>query len=538
MEPREKQKTGPSDAPPAGMPDKDGRDPAVDEPSDAPPQAVRGRSPDPVHPRAEVAVALNPNQTHDFLGGASRALASTLDYESTLLTVAGMALPYLGSWSIVDVATDEGGMRRVGIIHPDPRKQEHAQRLGSSWPPHRDDPLGLPRAMVTRRSDVVPRVTDEMLVHVARSDENLAHLRALGIGSILVVPLIAREHVLGAITFISADVGHQYTEADIELAEDVAARCAMALDNARLFRTVEAARAEAHEARSRAAQLNEQLVISSIRQQELAEEARDANLAKSKFLTMMSHEIRTPINGIIGYADLIAHEISGPTTPKQREYLARMKASSDHLITLIDEVLDFAKLESGRLQLDRDRFPACESVAAAVAMIMPQARSVAIDVRIECVEPNAFFLGDEDRVRQILVILLSNALKFTDRGGRVTLRCGTTLKPDPTATLLQGGPWTFILVEDTGVGIAAKDQAAVFDAFVQVGSDEAQKKGTGLGLAIAREFARRMGGDLTLASELGEGARFTLWLQGVADPGGEGGGEGERERAEGANEVG
>jgi len=503
---------------PAGRADTGERAPAADGPPDASAEPTPGGSPYPSHPRTGVDAALRPNQSYAFLAGASRALAASMDYEPTLLTVAGMALPYLGSWSIVDVATEDGGMRRLGIIHPDPQKQERARLLGSSWPPRRDDPLGLPRAMITRQSEVVPQVTDEMLVRVARSEENLEHLRSLGIGSVLVVPLIAHDHVLGAITFISADVGHQYTEADIELAEDVAARCAIALDNVRLFRIAETARADAQKAQARAAQLNEQLIISSIRQQELAEEARDANRAKSQFLSMMSHEIRTPINGIVGYTGLLELEISGPTTPKQREYLARMKASSEHLITLVDEVLAFAKLESGRLEFSRERFPASECAEAAVAMIMPQARAAAIDVRLQSPDPSVVILGDDDRVRQILVILLSNAIKFTDRGGHVTVQCGTKHEPAPTAMLPRGGPWTFILVEDTGIGIAPKDHDAVFNAFVQVGSDEAQKMGTGLGLAIAREFARRMGGDLTLSSELGKGARFTLWLPGTDTP--------------------
>ena len=172
-----------------------------------------------------------------FLSRVSQYLAESLDYERTLLAVAGMALPYLGSWCIVDVVEADGSMRRLGIVHPDPVKQEYASRLTKGWPPHRDDALGLPQAERSRASEVIPQVSDEMLVEVARSEGNLRDLRALGIGSVVVVPLIARGTVLGAITFVSADVGHQYTEADLALAEDLAARCAIAIDNARLSET-------------------------------------------------------------------------------------------------------------------------------------------------------------------------------------------------------------------------------------------------------------------------------------------------------------
>ncbi len=338
-----------------------------------------------------------------WLARASQCLAASLDYENTLVTVAGMALPYLGSWCIVDVLEADGSMRRLGIIHPDPLKEERARRLKEGWPPGRDDPIGLPGVIRSRATELIPAVSDEMLVDLAISEENLRDLRALGIGSVVVVPLIARDNVLGAITFVSADVGHQYTQTDVELAEDLAARCSIALDNARLFRDLEAAR-------KGAAQLNEQLILSGIRQQELAEEARDANHAKSRFLATMSHEIRTPLTSIVGYTDLLKMGVAGPMTSEQKKYLARVKASSDHLIGLIDDILDLSKVESDRMILDREAIAAQESVSAAIVLIEPQARSAGVGLETECPDASNFYLGDPDRVRQILVILLSNAL--------------------------------------------------------------------------------------------------------------------------------
>ena len=445
-----------------------------------------------------------------FLADASHYLAASLDYENTLVTVAGMALPYLGSWCIVDVVEADGSMRRLGITHPDPQKEERARRLKEGWPPGRDDPIGLPRVIQSRATELIPAVTDDMLVDFAISEDNLQDLRALGIGSVVIVPLIARKNVLGAITFVSADVGHQYTERDVGLAEDLAARCSIALDNARLFRDLEAAR-------KGAAQLNERLVVSSIRQQELAEEARDANQAKSRFLATMSHEIRTPLNAIVGYTDLLEAEVPGPLTSKQKTYLARMKSSSDHLIGLIDDILDLAKVESGRMILDRKTIAAGESISAAIALVEPQARSADVHLETRCPAAGSFYVGDEDRVRQILVILLSNAVKFTDADGSITVSCGTSGTPDPAATLAGDGPWTFIRVKDTGVGISASEAETVFQPFVQVDPGNTRKQGgAGLGLAIGLELARRMGGDLTLESVSGEGSCFTLWLPGAA----------------------
>ena len=455
-----------------------------------------------------------------FLAESSRCLADSLDYEATLRTVARLALPFLGSWCIVDLVESDGSMRRLAVVHPDPHKQELAAGLTKSWPPGRDDPLGAPRAVRTGEIEVIPFVDDEMLVAVARDDENLRTLRALGIGSVIVVPLIARGTVLGALTLVSSETGHQYAQPDLELAGDLGARCAMAIDNARLHR-------DARSAGALAAQMNQRLVIASIREQELAERAqelgdearklsevaREANRAKSQFLSSMSHEIRTPLNAIIGYMDLLDLEIAGPLTPGQSHYLARVRASSAHLLKLIEDVLDLAKVEAGRMDVKDDAASAAAAISAAVGLVEPQAGAAGIIIDYR--EGHADrYMGDEDRVRQILINLLANAVKFTERGGRVTVTCGTTHEPDAEAQLSGEGPWVFIRVADTGMGIAPDMRDSVFRAFVQTEQGLTRRRdGTGLGLTISRELARRMGGELTLRSVEGEGSCFTLWLR-------------------------
>jgi signal transduction histidine kinase len=462
-----------------------------------------------------------------FLAESSRRLASSLDYEATLGSVAALALPFLGSWCIVDLVEPDGSMRRVAIVHPDPDMQPLAARLVASWPPARDDPLGAPLAVRTRAIQVIPFVDDRMLVSVARDEENLRTLRALGIGSVIVVPLIARDQVLGALTLVSAKSGHQYGPGDIELAEDLGTRCAMAIDNARLHR-------DARSAGALAAQMNQRLVIASIREQELAEraqelgdearklaaEARDANLAKSQFLSTMSHEIRTPLNAIIGFTDLFDLELAGPLTPVQSHYLARIRASSAHLLKLIEDVLDLAKVEAGRMDVRDESASAADAISAAVGLVEPQAGAAGIIIDYREGHTDGY-RGDEDRVRQILVNLLANAVKFTERGGRVTVTCGTTNHPAADARVSGEGPWVFIRVADTGIGITPQMQDSVFVAFVQTEQGLTRRRdGTGLGLTISRELARRMGGDLTLESAEGEGSCFTLWLRSASSDAG------------------
>lgn len=185
-----------------------------------------------------------------FLVEATRLLAGSLDVETTLATVARLSLPHLGSWCMVDLM-EAGHMRRLAIIHPDPDKQALAEQLLEGWPPLRDDPLGVPSAMRTRRSQVVFPVTDEMLIAAARSPRNLAILRALEIGSFVTIPLLARGDVLGAITYVSPNHGDSFTELDLVLGEDLAARIATAIDNSRLMRHAQRALAAAELAEER-----------------------------------------------------------------------------------------------------------------------------------------------------------------------------------------------------------------------------------------------------------------------------------------------
>jgi signal transduction histidine kinase len=458
-----------------------------------------------------------------FVAETSRCLAASLDYESTLRTVAGLALPFLGSWCIVDVVEADGSMRRIAVVHPDPRKRELAAGLAKSWPPARDDRLGAPHAVRTRQIEVIPHVDDDMLVAVARDEDNLRVLRGLGIGSVIVVPLIARGNVLGALTLVSAEGGRPYSPTDIDLAEDLGSRCAIAIDNARLHR-------QARSAGALAAQMNQRLVIASIREQELAERAeelaeqarsfaeiaREANLAKSRFLSSMSHEIRTPLNAIIGFTSLLDLEVAGPLTADQSHYLSRVRASSTHLLKLIDDVLDLAKVEAGRMDVKHEKAQAASVMSSAVGLVEPQASAAGIIFDHMDLNTDAY-LGDEDRVRQILLNLLANAVKFTEPGGRVTVTCGTTHDPDPEAVLAAEGSWLYIRVADNGMGIAPQMQESVFEPFMQSDVGLTRKRdGTGLGLTISRELARRMGGDLTLRSTEGEGSCFTLWLRSAA----------------------
>ena len=441
-----------------------------------------------------------------FLAEASRRMAASLDYESTLTAIAGMSSSYFDAWVIVDVVDDEGELRRLTVQHPDPDKQEAARAFRERYRPLPDDLPDVTSVVREGRAVAASDISADALAEHARDHEQLALVDTLGMQAFLSVPMVAHGSVWGAITYVAPQEGRRFGESEREMAEDLASRAAMAIESARLHRTANAARVEVDAA------------IGA---------AEEAGRRKSEFLATMSHEFRTPLNAILGYAQLLDMGVLGPTTPAQNAHLERLQASARHLLQLVDDVLDVAKADADRLDVRQDVLMTGASVVAASALVHPQATAKGIRLfDLNHNSPGAAYVGDERRVRQILVNLLSNAVKFTPPGGEVTVICGAMDEPDPGAQLGEresapseaeapsgSRPWAYIRVADSGPGIAPQFMSRLFEPFVQADSALTREKGgTGLGLAISRRLARRMGGDITVRSKVGAGAVFTLWL--------------------------
>jgi PAS domain S-box-containing protein len=294
----------------------------------------------------------------------------------------------------------------------------------------------------------------------------------LGVASAAFVPLIAGGETAGVISF-AFERPRVFTDEEQAFLLTLGRQAALAVERARLFEAERAARAEAER----------------------------ANRGKSEFLAMMSHELRTPLNAIGGYVELIEMGIRGPVSAEQREDLHRIQNSQRHLLGLINEVLNYAKIETGTVRYDLDQVRLGDVLESTEHLIAPQAAAKEIELILAPCKPELVVRVDAEKTRQIFVNLLSNAIKFTDRGGRVDLSCA--VEADQVR----------VQVRDTGIGISAEHIDRIFDPFVQVRSDLTRTaEGTGLGLAISRDLARGMGGELTARSRLGEGSIFTLML--------------------------
>jgi PAS domain S-box-containing protein len=229
-------------------------------------------------------------------------------------------------------------------------------------------------------------------------------------------------------------------------------------------------------------------------------QAEEANQVKASFLAAMSHELRTPLNAIGGYADLLLTGIGGALSPQQQQYLERIRNSQQHLLAIINDILNFSRIEAGRLTVEVAPVSLQEVVSAVVPMIEPQA--VVKKIRVEQGDfAGAVVCGDQSKIEQILLNLMSNAVKFTHSGGTISIVCE------------QRGDRYELGVRDTGIGIPDEEIDAIFQPFVQVGrSLTSKQEGTGLGLAISSELAKAMGGDLRVESKIDEGSIFTLSL--------------------------
>jgi signal transduction histidine kinase len=398
------------------------------------------------------------------------ALSSALTNEDVARVVLDEAMPAFDASSawIVEMVPGTGILETIGMrgLRPD---------LSASLP-HADRDSRTATAEVARTGEPMFLNVGRPEEWAARFPDSAGFIAGHGFGMLAALPLIFAGAPQGAMTF--GLPARELPEEERAAMLAFAAQCAQALERARLLASERALRARADE----------------------------ANRAKSEFLATMSHELRTPLNAIGGYSELIELGIHGPVTPEQTRALDRIRRSQRHLLGLINDVLNFARIEAGHVTLELSAVPVRETLAVLDTLIAPQVQRKQLAFAYDAGACEMTARADAEKVQQILLNLLSNAIKFTEPGGRITLSCAAD----------DGS--VYIRVSDTGRGVPADKLERIFEPFVQLDAGPTRAhEGTGLGLAISRDLARAMQGELTVESRVGEGSTFTLRL--TRDPG-------------------
>jgi signal transduction histidine kinase len=400
-----------------------------------------------------------------FLARASDLLASSLDYETTLTTVAQLAVPEIADWCAIDIVDESSTTRRLAVAHVDAAKVELAHEFRRQYPPNPATDA-IERVIRTGRTDWLHEIPPELIARAARDPAHLAMMRELGLRSYIIAPLRTHDRILGAISFVRSE--SRFSESDVSFSEELARRAAVAIENARLYG-----------------------------------DARAANQAKDDFLATLSHELRTPMTAVLGWARMLQ---MGLSPEESREAVQAIEKSASVQMQLIEDILDMSRIMAGKLRINRAPVDLREITEAALATVRPAAAVKNIEIFTSYPPQLPPVSGDSGRLQQVIWNLLVNAVKFTSARGTIVMRVSCTAET------------VSIAVKDTGVGIDREFLPHVFERFRQQDSSTTRAHGgIGIGLAIVRHLVELHGGRITAESEgRGTGATFTVDLPALA----------------------
>ncbi len=403
-----------------------------------------------------------------FLAEASKVLGEQLDVSGTLQKVAALAVPQFADWCAVDLLGEDGSLRRVAVAHADPAKVELARELHRRYPPDPGARVGAWNVLRTRRPELLPDIPDSLLQETVKDPELLRVVRDLGLRSYLGVPLVVRDEVLGVFTFVLAESGRRYGPDDLRLAEDLAYRVAIALENARLYG-----------------------------------ELKEADRRKDEFLAMLSHELRNPLAPIRNALHLM--KLPGANSEAVEHARQMTERQVAHMVRLVDDLLDVSRIMQGKVELRKEPAELAGVIASAVETAQPVIDAAGQQLLVSVPDEPLRLEADPVRLAQAIGNLLHNAAKFSQRAGRIWLTAGR-----------EGGE-AVVRVRDEGAGIHPDLLPSIFDLFVQGDrSLERSQGGLGIGLTLVRKLIEQHGGTVTAHSAgPGKGSEFVVRLPGL-----------------------
>jgi len=401
-----------------------------------------------------------------FLVQSGELLARTLDFEATLKQVAELLVPKLADCCLIHLRGPADTIEVAAISHVHPDKARSLRELYQRYPPRLDAPHGSGRVIRTGRPELLSTIPDDVRLLLARNDEHLKRLRDLDFTSALIVPLRAHERVLGCITLGMSESGRHVGERELAFTEELARLAALALENAKLYRT-----------------------------------ARQATQARDEVLGIVAHDLRSPLSAISMSAQLIErHFQQGKTGRSTQDMVVLIQRMAQRMGRLVEDLLDISRLEAGQLSVILLDWPPGPLVSEALEQVRATATGLSLHTDVADALPEV--RADRHRVIQVLCNLLGNAVKFTPEGGHIT------------AGVRAEGDMLRFWVTDTGPGIAPEHQPHLFNRFWQARRDD--PRGAGLGLAICKSLVEAHGGRIGVESTPGQGSTF--WFSLVAAP--------------------
>lgn len=398
-----------------------------------------------------------------FLAEASKILSSSLDYETTLHNVASLAVSQISDWCIIGIIDKNAGYQQITMQHKDPKKVKWAEAVGKEYPPALNANSGIAKVLRTKKPEFHPYISDDMLVAVAKDERHLKLIKQLGMTSVMIVPLLLHNESIGALTFISSETKRRFTKADLSLAEELAQRAAIAIENARLYKN-----------------------------------SQDAITVRDDFISVASHELKTPVTSVKIFTQVLLKNAEKNNDDKSIKSLVKVNKQIDKLTALIYNLLDISKIQSGHLEYSMKQFSFDEMISESIEVLqhMSDKHTIILEGK-----SNSLMYGDEDRLIQVISNLITNAIKYSPLADKVVVHVSVSKKRITVA------------IQDFGIGMDKEHLQKVFERFYRVsGTTDSTFPGLGIGLYISKEIVLRHGGKLWVESSVGKGSTFYLEL--------------------------